>query len=238
MQVAFPATRLPVKQIQQLMRSALVAGAISGSLLFLYQYLVIMPRIVAAEAFEARGEAAGAEGHHHDHSDWKPGDGLERSLFTAGGTILTGIGFAAVLLALVILGDFGLDVRSGLLWGLAGFACFTVAPALGMPPMPPGVPVADLPAHQLWWVLTAALTALGLWLIVRSRQGWILRVGGGILLLLPHAIGAPQTAGPQVVPASLVRDFAVASIVGNGAFWLVLGTVTGWLFPIKPGSDS
>ena len=85
---------------------------------------------------------------------------------------------------------------------------------------------------------TAALTALGLWLIVRSRQGWILRVGGGILLLLPHAIGAPQTAGPQVVPAGLVRDFAVASIVGNGAFWLVLGTVTGWLFPIKPGSDS
>ena len=144
MQVAFPATRLPVKQIQRLMRSALVAGAISGSLLFLYQYLVIMPRIVAAEAFEARGEAAGAEGHHHDHSDWKPGDGLERSIFTAGGTILTGIGFAAVLLALVILGDFGLDVRSGLLWGLAGFACFTVAPALGMPPMPPGVPVADL----------------------------------------------------------------------------------------------
>jgi hypothetical protein len=73
--------------------------------------------------------------------------------------------FAALLLSTVILGGFGLDIRHGLLWGLAGFACFTVAPALGLPPKPPGVPVADVRARQLWWALTAGVTATGLILI-------------------------------------------------------------------------
>ncbi len=225
-------------QFRELLRVALLAGAISGSLLYVYQYVVILPRIVAAEAFEAHGQAAGAEGEHHHHSEWKPQDGLERNFLTAASTILTGIGFAAILLPMVVLGGFGLDMRRGLLWGVAGFACFTVAPALGMPPEPPGVPVADVGARQLWWVLTAGLTALGLWLIVWSRRNWVLRAGGAILLMLPHLIGAPEAIGPQVVPATLVRDFAIASVVGNGLFWLALGITAGWLFPVNPRTDS
>ena len=219
-----------MRQFQQLMRIALLAGAIAGTLLFVYQYVVVVPRILAAEVYEEHAERAEAEAAHEVHVAWKPSDGFERSLFTAASTIVTGIGFAALLLATVVLGGFPLDVRRGLLWGLAGFACFTVAPALGLPPEPPGVPAADIGARQLWWVVTVGLTAIGLILIFGRRRGWLLRVVGGILLLLPHAIGAPRATGPQVVPASLVRDFAVASIVGSGLFWLVLGTTTGLLF--------
>src|SRR5262245_49917981 len=138
------------------MRAALLAGALSGTLLFIYRHFAVVPLITAAEAFEAPD---------HAHSGWKPENGWERNFFTAAGTILTGIGFAALLLSAVTLGGFGFDVRRGLLWGLAGFACFSVAPALGLPPEPPGVPVADLRARQLWWAFTVCATTLGLMLI-------------------------------------------------------------------------
>jgi cobalt transporter subunit CbtA len=220
-----------MRQFQRLARAALLSGSIAGALLFVYQYIEVVPRIVAAEAFEVQ------ETDPHHASEWKPDDGWERNFFTAASTVLTGIGFAALLLAIVTLGGFDLDVRRGLLWGLAGFVCFTVAPALGLPPKPPGVPEADLGARQLWWVLTAAITAVGLGLMVGRRRRWFFRVGGAVLITLPHVIGAPQTSGPQVVPASLVRDFAIASIAGNGLFWLVLGTTAGSLFRVEPATD-
>jgi cobalt transporter subunit CbtA len=227
-----------MRQFQRLVRAALLSGTIAGALLFVYQYVVVVPRIVAAETFEAQGGFAETDAAHRQHSEWKPDNGWERNFFTAASTILTGIGFAALLIAAVTLGGFGLDVRRGLLWGLAGFACFTVAPALGLPPEPPGVPVVDLGARQVWWLLTVIVTAVGLFLTAGNRRRWTIRLGGAILLALPHLIGPPHANGPQVVPASLVRDFAIASIAGNGLFWLVLGTVAGWLFPIEPTTDS
>lgn len=211
------------------MQAALGAGAIAGTILFVYQYLVVVPRIVAAEAYEARSEVAGTEAGGHQHAEWKPDEGLERSAFTAASTILTGIGFAALLLSTVALCGFELDFRRGLLWGLAGFVCFAAAPALGLPPVPPGVPESDVRARQLWWVMTVAATAAGLFLIFAARRGWTRRIAGGLLLLLPHAIGAPQAAGAEVVPAHLVRSFALASIAGSGLFWLVLGAAAGFL---------
>lgn len=229
MQMASPVTS--VRDFQHLMRAALLAGAIAGTLLFFYQHIAVIPRIIAAEAYEAHDEGAGAEGDQHRHSEWKPSNGLERSFFTAASTILTGIGFAALLLSTVTLCGFGLDTRRGLLWGFAGFACFAVAPALGLPPVPPGVPESDLRARQLWWVMTVVATAIGLFLIFATRRRWIFRAAGGLFLLLPHVIGAPQTKGPQIVPTHLVRAFALASIAGNGLFWLVLGATTGFLFP-------
>jgi adenosylcobinamide kinase/adenosylcobinamide-phosphate guanylyltransferase len=47
-------------------------------------------------------------------------------------------------------------------WGLAGFAVFTLAPGLGLPPELPAMPAADLLARQVWWIGTAAATAIGL----------------------------------------------------------------------------
>jgi cobalt transporter subunit CbtA len=211
------------------MQTALVAGTIAGTLLFVYQYLVVVPQIVAAEAYESHEEGAGADGGPHEHSEWKPNEGWERSFFTAASTILTGIGFAALLLSTAALCGVELDVRRGLLWGLAGFVCFAAAPALGLPPVPPGVPESDVHARQLWWVMTVTATAAGIFLMFASRGEWISRIAGGLVLVLPHAIGAPRAIGPQIVPVYLVRSFALASIAGNGLFWLVLGAASGFV---------
>ena len=211
------------------MQTALAAGAIAGTILFVYQYLVVVPRIVAAEAYESRGEIVETGAGGHQHAEWQPNEGLERNFFTAAGTILTGVAYASLLLSTVALCGFELDLRRGPLWGLAGFVCFAMAPALGLPPVPPGVPESDVGARQLWWVMTAGATAAGLFLIFAARRGWLPRIAGGLLLLLPHAIGAPQATGPEVVPAHLVRSFALASIAGNGLFWLVLGAAAGFL---------
>jgi predicted cobalt transporter CbtA len=50
-----------------------------------------------------------------------------------------------------------------------------------------------------------------------------------VLLLLPHLIGAPQAEGLAVVPAQLIREFSIASVLGNGLFWVTLGPVAGWV---------
>jgi cobalt transporter subunit CbtA len=204
------------------MRVVLLSGALAGAVLFVYQYFVMVPRILAAEAYE--------EAQPHEHHEWKPHHGFERNALTAASTILAGIGFAALLVSIAALTGAELTISRGALWGWAGFLCFAAAPALGLPPVPPGVAEADLHARQLWWLATAAATAIGLLLIFAARPSWLFRLAGVVLLLLPHLIGAPQAAGPPpVIPADLVREFAVASVAGNALFWVVLGMTGGWL---------
>lgn len=211
------------------MKAALLAGAIAGMALFFYQQVLLVPRIIEAEAYEEHAEHAElqAEADHHHDSEWKPREGMERTFFTAASTILTGIGFAALLLSIVTLSDSCLNVRRGLFWGLAGFACFALAPALGLPPLPPGVPTGDLRTRQLWWFATVVATAIGLFLMFATRRGWMSRAAGALVLFLPHAIGAPRTIGPPILPDHLVRAFALASIGGNALFWLILGAAIG-----------
>ena len=58
--------------------------------------------------------------------------------------IVTGIGFALILVAVSeFAGGIG-NWRQGVFWGLAGFAVFTLAPGLGLPPELPAMPAADL----------------------------------------------------------------------------------------------
>lgn len=223
-----------MRQFQQLIKASLLAGTLAGIVLFVFQYFVIVPRIIAAESYEEaeehkKGVAHGSD--HHEHGEWKPAEGFDRNFFTAASTILTGIGFSAIFLALVTLSGTELNVRRGLYWGLAGFACFVVAPGLGLPPEPPGVPVADVAARQIWWVSTAALTGIGLFLIVGSRP-WVSRLAGVVCLLVPHGVGAPKAVGVQAVPEPLVREFAIAAVLGNGLFWITLGIAAGFLFEL------
>ena len=219
-----------MKQFQHLMRATLLTGAIAGAMLFFFQYFVIVPRIIAAEDYEHPSPHEDHEGHHHD-AEWKPAEGLERNYYTAAATILTGIGYAALLHAIASLTGLTLTTRNGLFWGVAGFASFVLAPSLGLPPEPPGVPVAGLAARQLWWVLTAAATATALILLAKSSGRWIFYLAAGVLILLPHAAGAPQAVGLPGVPANLIREFSIASVLGNGLFWLTLGPIAGWLAP-------
>ena len=207
----------------------LVAGTLAGLVLFVVQHFTIVPLIHAAETYEAAAPQAGPESSHEEEG-WHPAGGWERISFTALTTVLTGIGFAAILFGVMALGAKTIDARHGALWGLAAFTCFSLAPALGLPPQPPGVAVADLYQRQLWWAGTVIATAVGVWLISGRKRTWLLRTSGAVCVFLPHLIGAPAAPGLNSVPAELVRRFTIASVATSGMFWVLVGTLGGLIY--------
>jgi cobalt transporter subunit CbtA len=226
---------------------AALAGLISGVFVTVVHQVSTVPVILNAEIYETASAPAepatdaapmstAADGHdpghdhEHDEDGWRPADGFERTAFTLLADVLTGIGFALLLVSAYSFRGRAVDWRAGLFWGLAGFVVFTLAPDLGLPPEVPGTEAAPLLERQLWWVATAALTAAGLGLIVFGRQA-LWAILGIVLIVLPHAWGAPQPAEYQsVAPESLAHRFVVAATVTSLLFWAALGLTTGFLY--------
>ena len=169
---------------------------------------------------EAAAPAAEDEG-------WAPADGFERFAFSVVANIVTGIGFALILVAVSeFAGGIG-NWRQGVFWGLAGFAVFTLAPGLGLPPELPAMPAADLTQRQIWSWATVAATAAGLGLIA-FRKSLPLVILAVLLIIAPHIVGAPQPDSFETpIPEGLHHQFVVAVTVTNLVFWLVLGAVVG-----------
>jgi cobalt transporter subunit CbtA len=217
---------------QRIFLTALIAGVVAGLFAAGVQRIKIIPLIDRAEVYEA-GEAHGGDAGAGLAQAWQPQAGLERAAYTALADILAGIGFALLLtgaIALAGLRGYVINAQRGILWGAAGFTVFALAPALGLPPLPPGMEAAGLVQRQVWWIATAATTALGLGLIVFPRKLVYPMIGVG-LLILPHLIGAPEP--PEIggkVPSGIVAEFVVASLAAAGLFWLLLGALTGWLY--------
>lgn len=215
----FLATEADVNQFRTLMLVVLSSGALAGFALFAVQHFTVVPLITTAETYEAP----------HEEHRWQPAEGWERTTFTALTTILTAIAFAALLFGSLSLAGARVNARRGALCGLAAFACFSLAPALGLPPQPPGAAAAGIFERQIWWLGTVAATAAGLWLLFGRKRSWLLRIAGVICLGLPHLIGAPAPPGPSAVPSWLLRRFAIASLATTGMFWLLLGTIGGFV---------
>ncbi len=176
----------------------------------------------------------GAGDHDHGAGAWEPRDGFERNAYTAAANILTAIGFALLLAGFFAVrsGATGASVswHEGLLWGLAGFAVFTLAPGLGLPPELPGVPAAPILSRQIWWLAAVLATAGGLALIA-FRRSVPAAIAGVILLTLPHLIGAPELAKIETnVPSSLTHQFVTAVTVTSLVFWTLLGGLTSAVF--------
>jgi cobalt transporter subunit CbtA len=141
--------------------------------------------------------------------------------------MLASVGFAMVLVGAFAVSGREVNAREGVLWGLAGFAAFSLAPAFGLPPELPGAVAADLTLRQLWWIATAALTVSGLALLVFGRGAWPLPVGLA-LLVLPHLVGAPHPGGGTgSAPPELAAAFAARSLVVAAIFWSALGWACG-----------
>lgn len=181
-------------------------------------------------AVTAKEEAAAASGHEHGDDEWEPADGAERFLWTMAANIVSGIGFSLLLVAASELRGGLQSWREGLLWGLAGFAVFTLAPSIGLPPEAPGVEGAALMDRQIWWVGTAIATAVGLALIAFARSP-IAAVAAVAIIAAPHVVGAPQPPAPPAIPHDLEHGFVVAVIVTGFVFWALLGALAGWLRP-------
>jgi cobalt transporter subunit CbtA len=226
----------------------LLAGFLGGAFISVVQEFTTTPIILHAEKFESKGSdgghqhsaAPGADAGHlmlvqatdggaaapKEEAGWAPA-GLERTFFTAMANIIAGVGFSLILVGCFALSGQAIDGRRGVLWGIAGFAVVSLAPALGLPPEVPGAMAAELGARQGWWFLCVAATATGLWMLVfRSGALWI--AAGLALMAAPHLIGAPQ---PEriggAVPPELAGHFAAASLVTAAVFWCVLGWLSG-----------
>ncbi|WP_455929532.1 CbtA family protein [Pseudomonas fluorescens] len=222
--------------IKRIAQTAGFTGLLAALLLTLLQSFWVAPLILQAETFEnapvaevAHEHAAGATAHTHDAEAWEPENGWQRVVSTTGGNLVVAVGFALMLAGLYTLRT-PTRTAQGLLWGLAGYATFVLAPTLGLPPELPGTAAADLAQRQIWWIGTAASTAAGIALLVFGRS-WLLKVLGVAILAVPHVIGAPQ---PQVhsmlAPEALEAQFKIASQLTNVAFWLALGWISAWLF--------
>lgn len=235
------------RSFRHIVLSAVIAGLITGVLITLVQMFTTVPLIAQAEVYEQGGgkpeagavvpEAADAADDHgtHDHEagTWAPKDGFERTFYTGLTSVLVAIGYA-LLLGACFSQMRSVGWRAGLALGVAGFLVFQLAPALGLPPQPPGSPYADLAARQLWWVGTAVATALGLgaWFYARSHSKLLWIPVGIVLILLPHVIGAPQPVEGQVaiLPKELSQRFALLALFTAAVFWLVLGSIQGYVF--------
>jgi cobalt transporter subunit CbtA len=232
---------------------AALAGLVAGLVMTGLQSVFTVPLILQAETYEHAHDADAAKAASPGHAatehaatehaatkhaatesaqaksdePWEPEDGLERTLFTTLANIVGGIGFGLLLVAASEIAG-GIDGwHRGLIWGFAGFAVFTLAPSLGLPPELPGMEAADLMARQIWWIFTVAATAIGLALIVfRTKVAWT--VLGVALIVLPHILGAPQPESHDtLVPPNLHLLFINAAILSNLVFWLVLGASVG-----------
>ncbi len=228
---------------RRILLTAAFAGSIAGLVVSLAQRAEVIPLIQLAETYEeAASQQAAASPHAGAHvpagvyganepapAEWEPADGLERTLYTVVANMVSGVGFALVLVAGFAFAGGHPDWRRGLVWGLGGFAAFALAPALGLPPAPPGAAEADLVLRQLWWSGTVAGTVLGLSLAVFARR-LPHKLAGLLLLALPHLVGAPASEGTSAVPPSLAFDFALASLATALVFWLVLGGLAAHFF--------
>jgi cobalt transporter subunit CbtA len=226
-----------MKLFQRILFAALLSGLVAGIGMSALQQWRVAPLILEAEVYEnaAPEEAvvhehdAATPQHEHDDDAWAPQDGAERITYTVLADLLASIGFALVLAAVSVLSGMEITVRNGVLWGLAGFATFQLAPAFGLSPELPGMPAADLAARQVWWWGCALATATAIFGIARFRS-WPAIAIGVVLILLPHVIGAPQLEGTREsgVPAHLATAFAASTLFTGAAFWLALGPLYGF----------
>lgn len=175
--------------LKRLFTSALFAGFAGGLIFALLQISLLSPIIIEAEAYESgakyhfEGVADRPMADHMDgHSAMAAANDAAhaageapvmepeeswaaRSTRTALSSILTALGFAFLLAAAFGMAEragIQISARTGILWGLAGFAGIPLATSLGLPPELPGSVSAALESRQLWWVATAGISVLGI----------------------------------------------------------------------------
>lgn len=220
----------------------LAAGIIAGLFMFVAQQTQIVPMILEAESFESAAPAHNHDGTgatvDHDHgatagesqaAQWAPADGLERTLYSGLTSVLAAIGFGLVLAGCFAVRGGEMSWRQGVVWGLAGYVSFHLAPAFGLSPELPTMAGDNLFERQVWWLGTVAATAAGLALVAFARPMWL--KGAGVLLIVtPHVIGAPHAHVDSDVPAALAAQFAVVTLVVTALFWALLGGLTGYFY--------
>lgn len=218
--------------ISRIVVSALFAGAATGLLAGLLQLVFVQPVLLHAELYES-GQLVHFGADPVTAHPELPGFDLVRDGLSLVFTMLTYTGYAMILLAVISIAEergARVDARAGLIWGLAGFVAFHLAPGFTLAPEVPGVAAADVAARQIWWFATVAAAAAALWLIAFGN-GWTAWGVAVILLAAPHLIGAPEPdsfSGP--VPTEIGALFAARALGVGLAAWVMLGAFAGFFW--------
>ena len=236
---------------RRLVFTAVFAGLFAGSLISLAHYFGTASIIARAEVFEKTVGGADATPAHshatadaapHDHAaaaEWEPQNGIERTIYTVLANVITATAFSLLLVAAFEVRGGNVTWHTGLLWGLAGFVVFTLAPGLGLPPELPGTVAAPVAARKLWWALTAAAAATGLGLLLLQRNPALI-LAGVVLLVAPHLYGAPQPSEyGSTAPETLAHEFRVVATVTSLVFWIILGAAAGFFYALakRPSTE-
>lgn len=249
-----PATK---QMLVKLLASALFAGFAAGLIAVTLQFAFVQPLLLEAELYESghvthfsapmahdhtapapSADQDAAEDMHdhatHDHAA-RPEGGIDfrRDGLSVVFSIFTYAGYALMLVAAFAFAQTRgkvITLRSGLLWGLAGFVAVQFAPAFGLAPELPGNAAADLQVRQYWWLATVLLTAVGLWLLAFGETKAL--IGFGVVLLAaPHLLGAPQPDGFNgSAPPELAALYATRTLGVGLVAWLFLGLAAAYFW--------
>jgi cobalt transporter subunit CbtA len=221
------ATRFPFRAIERaaaqrvisrVLIVGLLAGLVAGLAVAALQHVTTTPLIKAAEVYEAAQ-------HKHEASaepaGWEPAEGFERAAATSVATVVTSVGYALVLIALLLVANEPIKPKRAMVWGVCAFLATGLATGLGLAPQLPGAAETDLVARQLWWIGAAASTGAGLYVVLRLESIFA-KLAGVALIVAPHIIGAPQPAAPEsTVPAEFAARFAAASLALHALTWIL-----------------
>lgn len=130
-----------LRMLWRMVQTGLYAGFLTAIIYSVVQAVTVTPLILEAEVYEQAGgghghgaPVAAAQPSAEPAPAWQPADGIERYGFTFFANIVTAVGFAFIMVAAFAVRGRPVDMRVGLWWGLAGYAVFTLAPSLGLPP--------------------------------------------------------------------------------------------------------
>ena len=216
----------------RILTSALFAGAAAGLIAALLQLVFVQPVLLHAELYESGALVHFGGQPISAHQEVGGFDALRDGLSIIF-TMLTYAGYALVLVAAMALAearDARITARNGLIWGVAGFVVVHFAPGFSLAPEVPGVAAADVEVRQVWWFATVAAAAVAVWLIafMRNWAHWGIAI---VLLLAPHAVGAPEPdtfTGP--VPTEIGALFAARAFGVGMAAWVLLGLFAGYFW--------
>lgn len=223
---------------QRMLASAIGAGIAAGLIAALLHFAFVQDLILLGEQYETGAlthfGAAATPGTAHAAEAGHEAGGAASALGRNGLTVL----FIVILYtayAFLLTAGFGLaeafgrriGPAEGLLWGIAGFASFQLAPAMGLAPELPGTLAAETGLRQIWWWMTVACTGTGLGLLAYGRH-WAAFAVAGAFLAVPHVVGAPLPEGfAGTAPPELGALFATRVLGAALVVWACLGWFAG-----------
>ena len=135
----------------------------------------------------------------------------------------------------------GSDGARSLALAAAGFAAVALVPAVLYPPNPPGVEATASSGMRTWAYLTAVgWSVFALVVAVKvarrlRRRGLALQpaalvgIGVHVVLVVVAALALPEPTPARDLPAELVWELRLSSLLGAAALWATLGLVFPWV---------